>query len=341
MKKAFVIGMAFISAQVFAYNPPAGAESYFHLGNAGGAAASVAGGGNFSAGPYSQALNPALIAGQQTVQASLGYTAIAANGDGMGNAVALSLLLPSRWGVWAGSLSAVFSPLAAMPLRNTFAARFSFARDISDTFYLGASLFAGGDFNNGAAAAADVGLIFRLGSVAFLRDARAGFTLANMGKTFTADYGDDFTGIINNGGGHFPSILTPAAGFAATLIKNNTLAAGFSTDISLPSFQNALWSLGLDLVINDALRVSAGYGINAREAAAGFGAHHFYATLGYTFIVNTGKNEFMKARDWQKSDITVSAGYQSLQKDISLISAGIAGSFGARDNEGPVIKIGE
>ncbi|MDR1787584.1 MAG: hypothetical protein LBR16_03950 [Treponema sp.] len=344
MKKIIAVLFAVTVGSVWAYNPPPGGESYPLLGhpalilNAG----SVAGGGIFNAGPWSAGLNPALIAGIQRVSADVAYTGLLGKENHLGSVINLALLFPGRWGVFSIAGTTLLSPPENMDLGSTLAFRASFSKDISEKFYVGASVFTGFSYKfNDFAAALDLGAFFRLGSLGFLKDARLGITLANLGKPFKSDVWD-----ITGGEADFVyGFITPKVGFAASLVDAKAFKLGFSTDLAAPAAQNALWSIGAQALIANFLTISGGWDINLREilaanendAIANF-IHSPYIGISVKIAMNIG-GKFMESRGWQQSDLEISGAGQKLHDDVWLFSAGATANFGLRDTTPPVIEL--
>jgi hypothetical protein len=333
-----IIFVAVFSAIVITYSyskdtPPYG-ENLFLLGFPGfiSNAASTSGGGIYDAGPYSININPALTAPLQRVSADLGAAFMAKEDADTGFAFLAGALLPSRLGVWTGAMQGVFLPLPLSPPGNTFSGRFGWARDVADDLYVGASVFAGGTskYGDGFAAGLDLGFVYRLGKLAFLKDTRLSAAITNIGKTFDNDYF-----------GNFPGAFTVKGGFAALLFENDKFAAGFSADLAIPTFQNFLFNFGLELGIAKIITVSFGWDMSARELADGLDPHTPFIGMAVKWTVNTGGSDIMKKQGWEKTDLGVSTLYQRLSNDINLFSAGLSAEFGSIDKSPPDIQLGE
>jgi hypothetical protein len=331
-----------VAAEAAAYDPPQGAEDFLQFGNAIFSGESPAGGGIFNPGSWTNEQNPALAAGNQRVAADLGYTALIGkkfNGNlSLGTGLRLGVLVPSRYGVFSGSLSGIFGCPEKSGLGDNAVLRGSFAKDISETFYTGASLYTGvqtkhghhaGDF----ALVLDLGAFFKLGNLGFLKDMRLGFGLANLGKTFKNDYG------IESGKGWFPGYVTPKIGFAATLLKREKVTLGFSSGLSVPSFQNLMVNLGLDALIVKHVTISAGWEVNVRETKAQKTLRYPYLGIRLSFEADTGKSSFMAGQGWSRSDFTAGLLYHNLGKDMTALSAGAAANFGMEDTTPPEVKL--
>lgn len=290
--------------------------------------ASAAGGGFFTAGPGSIAINPALPAGEQRIMLNLGYTALLKPGDDfdMGGAGLVALLVPSRWGVFSGVVEGVFCDLGELNLKNTVGLRAGFSKDINEKLYAGVALNGGirwaeeTDWSLGL----NIGFMYQLGDLGFLRDVRIGGALMNMGKPYT--WG-------------MPSICTPRVGLAGTLFSaaDEKLMGGFSADLSFPQFMNAVLDVGLQVKIANIITVKSAWQFNLRETLDG--ARNLIPSVGITvkFGINTKSNQFMAEKGWQQSEITTSAAWQNLYGDIHAASIGAAINLGLKDTSAPEI----
>ncbi|MDR0383310.1 MAG: hypothetical protein LBH50_04925 [Spirochaetaceae bacterium] len=333
-KSLFVYSfLAAVLGRAYCYDAAPYGENLFLLGYPDfvSSAASTAGGGLFDAGPHSININPALTAPLQRVAAELGGSILITKEDA-GSAFHAGALFPSRWGVWTGGLDASFIPVPMSPPGNVISARFGWARDIAENLYIGSSVFLGGLFRykNDFAAGFDIGFVYKLGNLGFLKDARTSAALVNIGKTFSND-------IFKN----FPGMFTPKGGFAATLFESGNFAAGFSFDVSLPSFQNAILGFGLDFSVLKMIVISAGWDMSIRELADNLGPHTPFVGVTFKLTKNTSSSDILMKRGWDKTDIDISGVYQRLHDETSFFSAGVSAHFGAIDKTPPVIEIGE
>jgi hypothetical protein len=217
------------------------------------------------------------------------------------------------------------------PPGNTFSARFGWARDVTESLYVGAAAFAGATskYGDSFAAGLDMGFVYRMGNIGFLKDARASAAFTNIGKTFDNDFGN------------FPRAFTIKGGFAAVLFENDKFAAGFSADAAIPAFQNAQLSLGLELGIVKIITVSFGWDMNIRELADDVGPHTPFLGISVKWTANTGGSDILRKQGWEKTDLTVSTIYQQLNEKINLFSAGLSAEFGSIDNDPPLIRLGD
>jgi hypothetical protein len=348
-KKRFLAGgfyaaFVLLCSGLFAYNPPIGGENLLRYGHADltSQTTSAAGGSIFSATPQSVVINPALIAGIQRVSIDAGYTGLFPTKDSKNNpgaGIQLGLVIPTRWGVAAGMLHGAFIPVESMTLGNTFAGRAAFARDITDDFYVGASLFGGVNTGEGTdwALGLDIGAWYRFGTVGSLQDFRVGFSLVNLGKTFAIDV----PGIASGDSDFFPGMVTPRVGLAANFLNQEKITAGFSIDLSAPFFQNAIVDAGAQICFADIVTVSAGWQFNLMETVKEHNSLIPSVGVSVKFMVNTAKSEFMSSKGWNTSDIVTSTNWRQIYDGIQQISVGVTANLGLKDTEGPVISLWE
>ncbi|MDR2660073.1 MAG: hypothetical protein LBC27_08850 [Spirochaetaceae bacterium] len=332
-KTVFIIIFAFIVMNsAYSYDAPPYGENLLLLGFPGlmSDAASVSGGGIFDAGPYSVILNPALTAPLQRVSANLGAS-ILLKDENTGFAFLMGALLPSRWGVWTALAQGALLDLPFSPPGNMFNGRLGWSRDISENLYVGASVFAGitSNYGTGYAAALDLGFVYRVGKLGFLKDARVSVAAANLGKTFGND-------LYSN----FPGSFALKGGFAALLFENNNFSAGFSADAAFPTFQNMVLNLGVELNIIKMITVSCGWDMNVHEFANNKEMHGPSVGIGFKWTANIGASGIMMNQGWEQTDVNVSAVYQTINNSINLFSAGVSAQFGSIDRDPPVIKLG-
>lgn len=338
-KKYIVICIALCTALgLFAYNPPAGGENMYSLSSPAMLGGQSASGGPFMASPSeSIILNPALTGGVQRVMLDLSGTFLSSFGqgeDGAGGAFHAGMVIPSRWGVFTGAVEGVFSDFAAMPLGNTFTIRAGFAKDISDTFYVGAAL--DGGFGTSWALNLSVGVWQRLGKVGFMKDARWGLSLTGMGKPFTTTA----AGINGSAADWYPSFFTPHIGAGATLVSLGAFEMGGALDLSLPAFQNAVLDAALAFRLFERLNISTNWNFNLREVLNQ--KYSLIPSVAVSFIFNvTGKKDsFLDKKGWQKSEIVPQVAYRQLYSGINAVSGGLSMALGLKDTEAPVIKVG-
>jgi hypothetical protein len=315
---------------LFADNP-VGGESLFVFPNAetlvGGA--SSAGSGFYNPAVGSAVTNPALLAPMQRVALSVAGSVItrpdAGSGDGGGGGE-LGIALPGRWGVFAALAQFLAAPYG---LTNTFSLHAIYARDLTEKLYIGGSVLGGingGGARTNAAFAADLGFLYRIGTLGPLSDVRIGVVGQNLGVTF------------DNGGGSFPSPFTPKVGVAAVFFDLGGLAAAFSLDAAFPSFQNLLLDGGLQVKAGP-VTLSTALRCNAREEGKGY--HSLVPAVGLTFrhVIQTSGVGILEGQGWEQSDLGVTGAWKRLPQGSDLVSAAIAVNFGERDTAAPEISL--
>jgi len=256
-------GLVFAASILFAYNPPVGGDSAHTVLSPDllGGGTSVSGGAFSPALPGELAVNPALGAGEQRIILDASYAALMGTGSesGLGHVLNLGALYPTRWGVIAGSLGFLGSPFDSLPLGWSETLHASVSKDITDKFYVGTGITASA--GSGWGLSADLGMLYRLGTVGFMSDARIGAAITGLGRTFTPG-----TEGINGGtASGFPSMITPRAGFGATLVTAKDFKLGGSVDLSAPTFQNLVLDTGLEAVFRDIVTLRTGWNFNLTE----------------------------------------------------------------------------
>lgn len=196
MKKTLfaVFAALFLSAGLFAYNPPAGGQNFLRITGpqllSGGY--SSAGSGLFSAAPSSIAVNPALTAWEQRIVLDLGGTFLLNSGDDSGahpagGAMELGLLVPSKWCVSTVLFQGVWAPFDKMDLENSFNLTGSVSKDITEKVSVGANLNIGLLYGSSTDWAANLalGVFYNYGDLFFMKNLRFGAALSNLGKVYT------------------------------------------------------------------------------------------------------------------------------------------------------------
>ncbi|GMO22608.1 MAG: hypothetical protein Ta2B_01670 [Termitinemataceae bacterium] len=345
MKKTFfaVVVLMFSAFVASAADRMPNGENIFLLGypEYGSTAYSVSGGAIYDAAPFSISLNPALTAALQRPALDLGYNIfVDTNDDDLdldpSHAIHLGGLYPTNIGVWTLAFQTVlgkqsennYSVLSG--LGDMFYGRIAWSRDVTDFLYVGASVYAGTidvsdlDGDEDYAIAGDVGFVFRVQELAFLKDFRFSGVLANIGKTF-----DPSDGALN----YYPQFLTVRAGIAAVLVDvEDKFKLGLSADATLPAFINLTFSAGLQAEILNMLTISGGWDMNVWELAEiEKPVHGPFVSIAYKHKFNTGSTT---------SDFKFAGGWQQLDNSIQSISVGLAAKIGREDDEAPEIEMG-
>jgi hypothetical protein len=332
------------SAVLFAYNPPVSGESLDRLTSPEQltSASSSAGGGLFSAGPGSIVFNPALIAYEQRITLDLGYTALFSSDNpdnAYGSAFGTGILIPSKWFVGSGIIKGSFLPFDEMNAGNTLGTNAGIAKEVSEHLSVGigmnAGLFwgAGSDWSLGA----DIGVLYRLPKLGFMKDFRVGVSMLNLGKNYIYT---SLPGIKKDEDtGEFPQTATFRSGVAAVLFSNDYFKCGGSFDFSAPGFQNLIIDTGLQLSFNDMLYLRAAEEINIRESIAGHADYMPSISLGYRFTFNAKNNSYLEKNGWAQSEMTTSAAWQQLYQTVNACSVGVRMNLGMQDTDPPRIEL--
>lgn len=297
-------------------------------------ASSCAGGALFSASPVSIAVNPAIIGDEQRVTFDAGYTALVSFGENFGSAFEAGALLPTPWCVGAVLLRGVFSPFDDMDLGNSITGTFALGKMVLEHLRIGASVSVGSMWSAGWSylVAAGLGAIYDFGDLGFLSNVRLAGALTDFGKTFSPE---GIPGIDDDEeADHFPVFFTPRAGAAATLFSTDSVTGGVSVDTYFPGVQNFVIAAGFAMTILDKWTVGLSQTVDFQELHEGLICAPALS-VGYKLVLNAGGGKY------KGSDMAISGGWQNMYGGIQAFSAGAVINMGARDTEGPEIKLGE
>jgi len=351
MKKITVAMTAalFAATSVFAYNPPFGGENIARLTNPEllSGAASATGGPNDIAIASSLAFNPALISPLQRISIDMSGTFLAntrssSYDDPCGFGFQTGVVVPTRWAAFGGSASGIFSNFHGMHVRDVFTARFGGAKEIIENLSLGVDIYTGlyfgegGDFSLGA----DVGALYRFGTVGPIKNLRVGASLLNVGKP-ASDY-DNYCVTIApwKTSSAYPGIITPRASVGATLFEAGDFSGGLSTDVSFPSFQDVVLDIAFGLRFKNFCALNLGWQANLRELSEDNG--YVLPSVGFSFkMLIESKKMAKKNSDWKQSEFTPSIAWQNLYGGIHAFSAGARLDLGMIDRDAPEIIIGD
>ena len=296
---------------------PRGAESAADLYSAG-----FVGGGAFSTSTGSaqaDAVNPAASGEQQRVVLDASYASLLGLGSesGTGHALNLGGVLPTKYGVFAGSLRLLSSPFDAYPLGTTYGMKLSASKELYPGFSAGVGL--GGGFGDEWSLGADLGVRQRLGDIAFMKDFSWAAVLGGLGV------------------GWAPSAFTPTLGAAFTLIDEDKFDLGLSADLSAPSFSTLAGRFGVDAGIGRYLSIGSSVGFNLRESIDGEAASpipSFGLTLNFTLA---GKKDPSKPSAFSDGELATTVALKPLYKDIWALGAGAVLVLGLVDKTPPAI----
>lgn len=338
--KLFLMGLL-LNVFAFAYNPPVGSQAMFNLSSPTQLtyASSAAGSGIFNVGPDSIVFNPALTAMEQRIQLDTDYSAIfSTKYSSFNSAFQTGILIPYKWLVLSGYLNGTFSSAPEMELGNSMNLKIGIAKEVSEKISVGMNLATGIFWEDKVdwALGVDLGVLYRREYLGFAKDFRVGVALLNLGKYYKTnlvgineDYASDY----------FPSIATLKLGVGTVLLETKNFNIGASFDITSPTFQNAIFDTGLQFGVKDTVFLSVAESIDIREAVNGH--YSFMPAIGVTvkFMFNSKNNEYLKAHDWDQSEMITSAAWQQKYESLQVVSGGLKLKLGLKDTTPPVIKL--
>ena len=323
---------------MFAYNPPSGGESANTLLSPEllGRNASTTGGAFGAALPGELSTNPALSAREQQITLDTSYAAIIGTGDdsGLGHAFNLGGIYPTRWATIGGSFNFLTSPLDSVPLGTSGTGHFSLAKQLTDNLDVGAGVSASAGSSWGASA--ELGILYRLGTVGFMQDSKIGAAITGIGRPFSPDE----EGVKGGTATGYPSMLTPRAGFAATLVKAKDIKLGASADVSLPTFQNMVLDTGIEAVYKDIVTVRTGWNLNMVEILEN--KQSFIPSMGIGVklkLDSSNKDSFLARNGWGGSEAEPSFAVKQFGKNATAVGAGVNIKLGVTDTKAPVITV--
>lgn len=358
---------ALLSANIFAYNPPAGGQNILKLTSPQliYGANSAAGGALFGTTPSSILNNPALSAWEQRGTLDLAGTLLVNSntddvpfGKKVGIGMEAGLLIPSRWCVSTFLFQGLWTEFFDMPVGNNIAFTAGVSKDITDQVSVGLTgnfgLLYGDAADSDWMASAALGVFYNHGDIGFMKDVRFGVSLNNLGKMY--DTGAEAWGIktaknyrdwldagatgefsSSDKGTAWPGIATLRTGAAATLLSTNAMDLGLSLDLSYPAFQDLVVDLGLQFRFSDFLNIFVAEQLDVQELAND--AKNLLPSVGasFKFTFRSKSGSYLSQHDWEESEMTASAAWKQLYKNINAISAGLIMNLGMADTKAPEI----
>lgn len=170
-----------------------------------------------------------------------------------------------------------------------------------------------------------------------MKDFSVGSALINLGKYYNnIDVGAKSTESATS----WPSLATLKAGVSATFVKNDTIDFGASVDVTVPSFQNAIFDITPKFAVKEMLYFTIPLSINCYEMAE---AHNggFSAGIGafFKFTFNVKNNQYLERNGWSESEMITSAAYKNLNGSVHAVSANLDVNLGMKDKTPPAIKV--
>lgn len=333
-RKRFVI-IGFVSVLLlgaYGYSPANSGELLYQLVSPSVLAngASVAGGALSGVAPEHIALNPAVLAGEQRLVLSLGYTGlIDSTNSSYGQAGQVGFALPTRYGVFTTAVQGVFSELESVKLGNSVTVRTAFSKDVTEKLYVGAGF--SGAFGSDWAVNLDLGFVYSQGTIKaipFLSDFRWGASLTGLGKPYSP----------NDTSGN-PSMITPHLGLATTLVSIDKVIVGFSSDISFPFFQNLVFDTALQIAYADIIHLGTSWSLNLRDVMNDEASYLPTVSLSFKFGIKSKDDSFLTKKGWQQNEIVPGFAYRNLYDNVSVLSAGTLFYLGLKDTNAPEIQV--
>jgi len=291
------------------------------------------GGGAFvtsTGSAQSDAVNPAASAKEQRVILDAGYAALTGLGDesGIGHALNLGGVLPTKYAVFAGSLRLLSSPFDAYPIGTTVGVKGSASKELYPGISVGAGI--GAAFGTDWSAGADLGFRHDIGTIGFMKGFRWGAAFTGIGKGYT------------------PSAFTPTAGIAFDLVRVPGATAdgpdrfrlGVSADVSAPAFATAIGRFGVDASLGGLATIAGSTGYNLKESGDGNEASpipSFGLTLNFKLSGDKTGGPGNKIPTDGELSTTVAA--RPLYEGVWAFGAGAVAVLGIVDKTAPVIKI--
>ncbi len=337
-----ILAVLFVSA-VNAYNPPAGGEDFSLLAspfNLSGAN-SVTGGALFNAGADSIIVNPALSAKEQRVNLNVGYTFMYStdklNESQIGMAAQTGILIPFKLYIFTGYVDFITAPFDEMYLGNSFDAKVSLSKEITEKLDIGLSVSGGYAWKHGNdwSLCGNIGAVYHFGNAGFLSDLRLGASALNLGKVY-----NDVTRIgvdKNVKNSAYPTLATIKLGVAGTVLDKEVVKVGLGLDLTTPCFQNLIADFNAQVCIKDMFTISLAEKFNLVETLNNHASYIPSIGFFFKFSFSVKNNRYLESNGWSQSEMTVSAGYKNLYQTTHAISAGADIDLGMADNDPPEI----
>ena len=337
--KFLIFFTVLISLEVFAYNPPVNGETFFEYATPKllSGTLSTAGGGIFTMSPESIVLNPAITAKEQRTDLNLSYTAFISGNElsrnmsnYYGNIVQTAILIPSKWFIFTGVVNFTSVNFAEMDLGSSLNLKANLSKEITEGLDVGLGLNVGflfGDYFDWALSA-NIGTLFKLGDLGFLKDFRIGASINNLGKVFTNTNAIRPV-ILDDVASPFPSLGYIRIGAAALFVSTDIMKLGMSFDLETPFFQNLLISAAIDFSVKDQLFITIQEKINIYELANMYAQFIPSVGISYKFRFNVN-NAYLEKNDWSESEMRVSTAYKNAYDTVNAISADVDITLGLK-----------
>ncbi|OQX29582.1 MAG: hypothetical protein B0D92_03020 [Spirochaeta sp. LUC14_002_19_P3] len=286
--------------------------------------------------PHGIALNPASAAGFQRMVLDASYFNLQGLGDmkGMGHAANLGLAIPTRRGVWTGSMNFVDTSAyaeSAMDLGMAGSLNIAFSKEIYSDTWFGFGLAGDlgqldGSLQGGAAL--NIGFLHYPKSFKGLKNFSWGGSLNGLGYR----YGSSSRGYFNA----IPGNITPSMGIAFDIISGEKVRLALRSDVRAPSVTDLWFGISTDLYLGSSARLSLSSSLTVRDALAGSWQTLIpAASLGFNFNLGGAK----EGKRIQTTELDVSASAAPLYNGVWAFGAGIRLPFGVKDTNPPELAL--
>ena len=281
--------------------------------------------------PQLDSLNPSASAGIQRVTLDLSYIALALDNSiegWKGHVVNLGATLPTKAGVLNFSGDFITTPAyQTLNYGTQFDLRASFSKELYPKLYSGIGLK--GTFGEGWGIAGDIGIIHFIGNMGPFENFRWALALQELGyheKTKTT-----------------APLYSLTGGVALDIFNNEKFRWGIGGDISVPTFKNLRFTLGIELNFMETLSLRAASRFNIGE----LGDNEIQGMIPSVSLFYTHRPSNLgekndgseKPRLWQRGESTVSTGAAPLGNGLWGFGFGLNFALGAIDRQPPAIKI--
>ncbi len=361
MKKKILVAVGVLATTAtfaITYNPPAGGQNAQRVTSPEllTGAKSVAGGPLLNVTPTSILNNPALPAFNQRNTLDLGGTMFSDTKDDhtLGWAFEVGLIKPTRWCVPAFLVQGVFVPCESMQLGNSVNLTAAYSKDITDQFSIGLSANFGAFWQYGSDWKLDaaLGAFYNHGDIAFLKNVRFGAAITNLGKMYSSTevlglegYGDFVDETIDPNkdyeAGNWPALATFRIGVAGSLIETDSFKLGLSLDTAYVPLKNVVFDTGLNILIKNVFKIASSWEFDLQEFRND--AKNLMPSVGlsFKFVFKSKDDSYLSSKGWGQSEVTLSAAWQRMYKNVDAFSAGLLTDLGLEDTQAPEIMMWE
>ncbi|MEW6548654.1 MAG: FlgD immunoglobulin-like domain containing protein [Spirochaetota bacterium] len=336
---ALLLGMCILLPS-FAYDPPKGAFFLRSIYSPWGLASTPTVTG--PSAPWAALLNPSATAAEQMTEvegAYVGITDFGAAGQGWGSAASVAFSLPAPYGVWGGAVSFLHAPgtMTSMPLGTFGSVRVGFAKDLFPDLYAGSALdiTMGGNGSFGWGVGLDLGLTYLAGDLGFLKDARFGLSLLDIGKGYSTS---PLTGMFGGAASSYPSAFTLGLGARGYLVRSFNWNLDLGLDLWSPSFQDLEADISLGLGFRDFATLRLGWSIGLRDIIQGTG-RSYLPSIGVSGVIPLGKGLTLGKSSHRDASLGIGAAAAPLYDSLYAVGAGFNLSFGLEDKTPPDISL--